>query len=190
MNEPEFPATSNAVVWLRPIQPEDYPFLRATELTGEIGARWRFRGSTPSPEQWSQSTWSNALAQFIVMSVEHNQAIGLVSLYDPNFQDGFASVAVSKFSTEDSSLRIMSATLLFLEYAFTNWRFRKLYFDVPEFNLGQFSGALKSHLRTEAQLKDHMFAAGRYWDRFTLSIFREQWEKSRFEFRALIGDQP
>lgn len=183
----EFPATSNGVVWLRPIQPEDYSFLRATELCGEIGARWRFRGSTPGPEQWNQSTWANSLAQFIVMSVGQNQAIGLVSLYDPNFQDGFASVAVSKFSVEDMSLRIMSATLLFLDYSFSNWRFRKLYFDVPEFNLGQFGAALKTHLQTEARLKDHMFAAGRYWDRFTLSLFREQWEQSRYEFRALIG---
>ncbi|HTU16030.1 MAG TPA: GNAT family protein [Solirubrobacterales bacterium] len=183
------PATANEVVWLRPIQPEDYPFLRAAELGGDIGSRWRFRGSTPGPEQWSQSTWASSLAQFIVMSANQNQAIGLVSLYDPNFQDGFASVAVAKFSPVDTSLRIMSATLLFLDYAFTNWRFRKLYFDVPEFNLAQFSAALRSHLSTEARLKDHMFAAGRYWDRFTLSLFREQWEQTRFQFRALIGGE-
>jgi len=186
-SQTQIPPTRNGVIWLRPIQPEDYSFLRQIELTGDLGLRWRFRGSTPSPEQWNQATWSGCLAQFIVMTVEENQAIGLVALYDANFQDGFASVAVSKFDGDDPTLRIMSATLLFLDYAFANWRFRKLYFDVPEYNLAQFGSALRSHLETEARLKEHNFAAGRFWDRYTLSLFRERWEEIREEFAALIG---
>ncbi|HTU14572.1 MAG TPA: GNAT family protein [Solirubrobacterales bacterium] len=180
------PPTSNGIVWLRPIRPEDYTFLRSLEMSGEIGVRWRFRGSTPSPEQWIQSLWGNSLAQFIAMSASDNQAIAMVSLYDANFQDGIASVAVSKFSIEDRSMRTMSALLLFLNYSFTNWPLRKVYFDVPEFNLEQFGMALKSELKVEAQLKDHMFAAGRYWDRFTLSLFREHWDEVKARYATLI----
>lgn len=126
-------------------------------------------------------------AQFMVMSVDQDQPIGLVWLYGQDFANGFASVAVVRFPTNDRSLRMTSATLLFLEYSFSSWPFRKLYFHASEVEVGRYRAALKTHLQTEARLKDHTFAAGRYWDRFTLCLFREQWERAQFEFRALIG---
>lgn len=179
------PATANRTVRLRPLMPEDQSFLRSIELGPELGSRWRFRGTTPGPEQWSQSTWSGALAQFVIVSASTGEPLGLVSLYDVDFRDGVGSIAAAKFSEADRSLRVVSGILLFLEYAFESFRLRKLYFDVPEYNLGQFGG-LESRLDLEARLKSHFFSAGRYWDRLTFALTREHWDLLRDHYEGLI----
>lgn len=166
--------------------PEDQAFLRAVELGPELGSRWRFRGSTPGPEQWSRSTWANSLCQFLVVSRQDGAPIGLVSLYDADFRDGIGFVAAAKFSLEDRSLKMLSGTLLFLDYVFASWRLRKVYFDVPGFNLDQFGFALRESLEVEARLKENLFAAGRYWDRYTLTLTRERWEEVRARYGPVI----
>ena len=166
--------------------PEDHAMLRAIEVGSEIAPRWRFRGTTPGPEQWLQSTWSNALAQFIIAAADSGRPVGLVALYDTDFRDGVGSIAATKFSLDDRSLLVICGTLLFLEYVFSNWRLRKLYFDVPEFNLDQFDSALRDALEVEGRLKEHLYAAGRYWDRYTLALTRERWQTLEKRFRSLI----
>ena len=127
------------------------------------------------------------MVQFVVMSKVENQPIGLITLHDVNFQDGYASVSTTKFSIEDRSLKMMSALVLFLDYAFRNWRFRKLYFEVPEYNMEQFDSTVREYLNVEARLVEHIYTAGRFWDRITLSLFARDWDDVRSHFAVLIG---
>jgi RimJ/RimL family protein N-acetyltransferase len=61
---------------------------------------------------------------------------------------------------------------LFTRYLFDVWPFRKVYFEMPEFNYRQFASASGGALRVEARLRDHDYYRGRRWDRLTLAAYR------------------
>src|SRR5882724_4934050 len=61
------PSLQGRTVYLRALTPNDYPHLHFAETSTELAPRWRFRGSTPSPEQWAQASVQSVLAQFLVV---------------------------------------------------------------------------------------------------------------------------
>jgi hypothetical protein len=154
---------------------DDYPYVRMLELSPELGPRWRFRGTTPSPQEWERQTWSNVLAQFMVIAREDTSALGLVTAYEANFQDGHAHLAAAKFDPDDRSPLMMFGIAQFIQYVFTCWNLRKLYIDVPEYNYEQFSSGEGRYFTIEGRLREHSYYDGRLWDRLILAVHREQW---------------
>jgi RimJ/RimL family protein N-acetyltransferase len=164
-------------VYLRPLTAGDYPYLQRVETSTELAFRWRLRGATPSPEQWAQTLWHQVLAQYLVVAELHQKPIGLVTVYRPNFQDGHAYLSAVRFERARASPLMILGVSLFVRYVFTSWNFRKLYMELPEFNLSQFESGLGRYFELEGRLRDHFYFAGRYWDQLTLAIYREVWER-------------
>jgi len=162
-------------VYLRAVTPQDFGFLHATETSGELGPRWRFRGATPSPEQWSHSTWGNVLAQFLVATTKDNSPVGMVAVHQANFQDGHAQLSAARFKPSDKTPSMMLGLAIFLQYVFGCWDLRKLYMEVPEYNYSQFSSGVGNFFEIEGRLRDHLYSGGRFWDQLTLAIYRDVW---------------
>jgi hypothetical protein len=139
--------------------------------------RWRFRGSTPSPDTWAQSIWAGVLAQYLIVARAQEVPIGLVLAYRASFQDGYAYVAAAHFSEKDRSPLMMFGTAYFLRYVFSCWNFRKLYMETSEYNFEQFRSGAGKLFEIEGRMRDHSFFSGRYWDELILSISREAWER-------------
>lgn len=173
---PVLPSLQGRNVALRPVGPEDYHSLRGVELSPELGPRWRFRGTTPSPEQWSQATWSSTLAQFLVIKRPSNKPIGVTAVHQANFQDGFAYMSAAHFEPSQPSPAMMIGLAIFLNYVFACWDFRKLYMEVPEYNYDQFSSVVTQYGQLEGRLRDHLYFNGRHWDLLTLAIYRDHWQ--------------
>ncbi len=70
----------------------------------------------------------------------------------------------------------MFGAALFLEYVFRGWSFRKLYFELPEFNLAQFSRGVNRLFVEEGRLREHLYYDGRFWDKVILALYRTTWE--------------
>jgi hypothetical protein len=164
-------------VVLRQVMPEDYRFLRAAELTGEHGVRWRYHGATPSPEEWARGLWQSVLAQLLVVAIDEPTPIGLVAAYRPNFQDGHAALAAQRFAMHRPSPLMMLGTALFIDYVFTCWNFHKLYLEVPEYNLSQFQAGGGRVLEVEGRLRNHHWYGGRRWDQVVMAIHRDVWQQ-------------
>lgn len=162
-------------IYLRPLIPEDDPALRAAEVTGELGIRWRFRGTTPSPEQWSHAAWQSILAQFLVVRRTDNRPVGLVMAYRANFQDGHAQLAVEMLERARRSPLLVLGAALFVQYVFTCWNFHKLYLELPEYNLAQFGSGIDRTFKVEGRLREHFYYAGRRWDQLVVALYREVW---------------
>jgi RimJ/RimL family protein N-acetyltransferase len=190
------PSIEGRHVFLRAVGPEDYPFMRLIETSSELGPRWRLRGSTPSPEEWAQSAWNGVLAQFLVISRKRNDAIGVVSVYEPSFQDGYARIAAARFDSTQRSPLMMLGFGLFIDYVFKCWNFRKLYAEVPEYNYPQFASGHERFFVIEGRLREHFYLAGELWDRLVLAVYRDSWEERggrlvRAErVDGLIGPEP
>jgi RimJ/RimL family protein N-acetyltransferase len=164
-------------VYLRPITPGDYPWLQNAELTSELAMRWRFRGATPSPEQWSEAIWGGALAQFLIAERQSDEPTGVVAVYRPNFQQRHAALAAARFDSGKSPVMILGIAL-FLRYVFACWDFRKLYLELPEYNYSQFASGLGRIFEIEGRLRDHNYFDGQLWDEVILAIYRDAWAKN------------
>jgi acyl carrier protein len=183
-------------VYLKPVTPSDYPFLQLLETGSDLAPRWRHRGATPSPEEWVQGLWSGVLTQFIVVGVTSAKPIGRVVIYHPNFQDRYAYFAAMRFEPGDRSPLMILGITLFLRYVFSYWQLEKLYMEVPEYNLPQFSSGLGRFFEIEGRLRGHLRTGGRSWDQLIVAMYREtaaaQGGRLRLDRgqRSAIGDEP
>lgn len=171
---PDPPPLEGRDVLLRPVEPADATSMRLVELSIELGPRWRFRGATPSPEEWTQSM-SGTLAQFVVVEKASGNVIGIVQIHGASFQDGYAELSAAKIGGLDRSPLLMFGVVMFVRYVFSCWNFRKLYMQVPEFNFSQIESGVDKFFFIEGRLRDHLFAYGRSWDQFQLAIYRDRW---------------
>jgi len=177
-------------VYLKPIDPSDYPFLQMVETVGDPAPRWRHRGVTPSPDQWAQVLWAGVLVQFMVVAVQSNKPIGRVVIYQPNFQDRHAYFAAMRFEPRDRSPLMVLGISLFLEYVFAYWPFEKLYMEVPEYNLDQFASGLGRFFEIEGRLRGHFRMGGRTWDQLILALYRANAIEHRERLREVREAEP
>ena len=171
------PSLTGRTVFLRPVNPDDYRFLHAVETSDQLGPRWRFRGATPSPEQWAQVNWSSSLAQFMVIGRQTDAPIGVLAVHQPDFQDAYAKISAARFEPAKPSPAMMLGLAIFVDYVFECWSFRKLYMEVPEYNFQQLASGVGRFFETEGRLRDHYYFAGQYWDQVILAIYRERWRE-------------
>jgi hypothetical protein len=56
---------------------------------------------------------------------------------------------------------------------FTTWNLRKLYMEVPEFNMNPLWSGAGSFFRQEACFREHDYYAGQFWDKYVLAVYRD-----------------
>ena len=162
-------------VGLIPVDQSHYSMLRQLEMSSSLGSRWRLRGATPSPEDYPRSLWAGVLAQFLIADRLQRAMMGLVACYDANMVGGYAYFAGTKFNVADRSPMFIEGCVLMIGHIFESWPLRKLYFDVPSFNLPLLRSGIGRFLMEEGILREHVYLAGRYWDQHTLALYRTTW---------------
>jgi hypothetical protein len=182
------PSLRGRHVFLRPVTPDDYRFLRAAELGGELAIRWRLRGASASPEQWAQNLWQSVLTQYLVVGSREPTPLGLVAVYQPNHRDGYAFLAAERFGPPRPVPAMMFGVALFIEHVFRCWDFHKLYLEVPEYNVSQLASGVGRLFALEGRLREHLWYDGRRWDQIVLALYRETWAReSRRLLAAAVG---
>jgi len=161
-------------VQLVPVTVQSVGFLYALAIDEKNGFRWRLNGTVPTIEAFHESLWLGVLAQFLVVERSSGNLIGTVAAYQADLNGGHAYIAASMSDgVSDTGIGI-EAVLVFVNFLFATWRLRKLYLDIPEFNLDQIGSGLGSILHEEGRLVGHTYYGGRFWDRVTLAIYHEE----------------
>lgn len=175
-------------VVLRAADRTDFDFLYGLASSPVMGFRWRYRGATPSPDLFAAQLWDGVLAQFTVLDRKSAERVGVVSLYNASFQNGYAYLALAGSPAYRSTGYMLEAALLFLDYAFRVWDFRKLYMETAAFNLPQFASGMGRLWREEGRLSDHEFYDGRYWDLVFLSIERSSFRSFASRYLDVLAE--
>lgn len=185
-NEVAIPALEGAATRLRPVSPSDLEFLYSICTAAPNGFRWRFRGSIPDRVTFANSLNDGILVQFLVERKATSEAVGLVAAYGASHRDGYAYIAaVSDPRLRGSGVALDGLSAL-IEYVFTLWPMRKLYFDALEFNYSQFERATLRVAHEEGRLRDHIFHGGKYWDLITGAIYAEAWHAHRHRLSLMV----
>lgn len=171
-------------VRLRPVTPADYTWLFALETDPAVIYRWRLQGITPSPEQFQRHLWQTTLCQFIVEERVNKWPVGLVMAYAADHVNQLAHIGFVSDPRFAQTGLATDGMRLFIDYLFMLWSFRKLYGESVSYNFEQFSPEnprldVEGLFRVEGVLRDHTYFAGQYWDKFIVSISRDDWTKHR-----------
>jgi len=171
------PRLATRRVALRTIGPSDLPFLYAVATDPATSYRWRYRGATPSPEQFAAELWHGVLCQYLVVHTEGGRPVGLVSAYQADLANRTCYVALLGDKAHDASGLLLESALLFVTYLFHTWDLRQIYAEVPGYTMDAFASGVGRYCREEGRLVDHSFHGGRFWDLHILAIHRADWEK-------------
>lgn len=170
------PQRSGRWVKLAPTTPNYYDFLYSLVADEAVGYRWRFAGSVPAREGFDRALWNNVLAQFVVLSTANGAPLGLVQAYNAELTQG-TGYAAQVMSAEAIGTGVgAEAFYLFAGYLFRVLPLRKLYLDVPEYNMPLVSSR-GIPFKTEGRLREHSYYDGRLWDRIVLALYRRDYER-------------
>lgn len=161
---------------LRPLAQNDYGYFYDLSLSAENNARWRYRGTTPSPERFVTDLWTGVQAQFVIETPEPRQRAGLVVAYNADMANGTVYLAALVDNDYHRKVWPMEGILLFVDYLLQNWNFRKVYAETPEFCAAQFASGAGTFFEEEGRLTQHQFFQGKYWDYITYALTRERWQ--------------
>jgi hypothetical protein len=160
-------------VQLVPMTAEYMEFAYRLATDEATGVRWRLGGGVPTPEADRDSLLGGVFNQFVVLERRTSVPIGHLISYGIDLNHGVGYVGGAMVDEAQASGLGIEATYLYLRYLFETYRLRKLYFEVPEYNLGQMAGGVGTIMKEEGRLRDHSYYGGRFWDRVFLALYRE-----------------
>lgn len=161
-------------VYLRLVEEQDYGALHRASIEPGSAFRWRYRGATPSIERFVAGLHDGVLVQHMVQAID-GPTVGLVVCYQASMESRTAYFGLLRTAETSQEGRMFEGLMLFIQFLFDTWDFRKLYAEVPEFN---FDGLLSANTRgidIEGVQRQHLFHDGRWWDQYLLALWREKW---------------
>jgi RimJ/RimL family protein N-acetyltransferase len=170
------PSRTGRWVSLVPVTNRFVEFLYQLAINEENGFRWLLAGAVPPPDVFQQNLWKGVLAQFVVLERRSSAPIGVVVAYNPEFNHGFAYLGADFAPTVETTGLGIEAVDIFIEYVFGTYNLRKLYLEVPEYNLPSMSHLAGGVFKEEGRLRQHTFYQGVYWDRHMLALYRQDFD--------------
>jgi RimJ/RimL family protein N-acetyltransferase len=153
------------------------------------GFRWRFQGRTPSRAEFSQMLWNGVSTQFVVIDNQSRTLLGLVQLYNPDTAARHAYVSALGRPPRAGDLGVfLEGLILVVEFAFNMFDNRKIYAEIPAFNVEQF-GPMARYFTKEAQLGDHVFHMGSYVPLEIWSVTRADWSEKAGRVVRWVGNE-
>lgn len=168
---------------MRPVSAADSQYLYSLATHPEVGSHWRFRGSTPSPEEFVRVLWHKTFLQYIVTRRDNPEPLGLVTLYNADFRNSFAYLSVILDPRLHGNGWGIEAIALFLEQAFNNWAFNKIYAEMVSTSLTRYKSTLGDLFVEEGRLIGHETYGSRREDLVILALYASRWKVHRL--RAL-----
>jgi len=174
---------------LDPIEPHEYDLIARMEALPPTDILYRNMAMTPSPGAFVESLWHGVSVQFAIRPAAGGDLVGLVACYNSDFRHGHATIAAHIFDDFRGRGWPIEGVVLFVNYLFFGFSYRKLYADVIDLNLPTLRGEAGRLVREEGRLVDHYFVAGEHRDRVTLAIHRTDWVRSRYWIAATAAQR-
>ncbi len=162
---------------LRPLAPEHVDPLYRSTFDPRWSHRWRFRGRSLSFEAFGRELFNGVHVQFAVVDrASESTFYGLVVGYNADLGNGHMWMGFQKVAGDAPRDAMTEAAMLFIQYCFNHWELRKIYFEVPGYNMKLFGGMAALGLAVEeGRLVDFYFHDGVRHDQVILSVSRGTW---------------
>jgi hypothetical protein len=149
--------------------------------SGANAFSWRYRGHTPTFEEFCNSFQVGVLVDFVAF--DSNIPVGCCLMYNYDGHTRHACIAaIVSPNLIGTAIRPESVAAL-CWHAFRTWDLRKIYAEVPSFILfgvapdGEIDSAPLYKFSIEGQLTNHYSIAGEYVDIFIVATERLAWNQ-------------
>jgi hypothetical protein len=122
------------------------------------------------------SFWSDALLVLIAERRSDGAHLGYLSATRADFRNGHCYVSVFIVGRFQRTVYAAESAVLFMAHIMRLFPFRKLYFEIPEFNATQVNHAIQSVGTVEGRLLEYEYCDGRFWDSLIVSVGRSEIE--------------
>lgn len=151
-------------------------------------AYWSNRRALVPIEQAKEEFYADLRGDMHVFQmISHSKygEIGAIYSYDAQFVDQHCWVTT--YLEEEHRNRGLGAvaTAMFVDYLFTYFSFRKLYFDVYEYNVPSLSSLESFGLKVEGSFPEHRYFNDKWHSLKRLALYRESSEKVRALLRRM-----
>ncbi|MCU0309760.1 MAG: GNAT family N-acetyltransferase [Acidimicrobiales bacterium] len=119
------------------------------------------------------------LCNFLVVRNGSGQVIGIVAAYQADFRNGHAYIAQYIFPDFHGVAWPLESMVIFIDYLFLVFPFRKLYGATIQNSANRFETAFGEVWIEEGRLTEHEYVNGAYVDLITVSVTRERWARHR-----------
>lgn len=109
----------------------------------------------------------------IIETASSRRPAGMIYSYQADYLNGYTYLCTFLDAQYRHSFYGAEASLLFTDYLFSSFPFRKLYAEVYEHNLPSLRNIIKSGWVEEGRLKNHRWRLGGYKDMFIYALYRE-----------------
>jgi RimJ/RimL family protein N-acetyltransferase len=178
-------------VKLRPLSRRDYPTFFQWRADVESLHLWSSERRVPTFEEYANEL-ETLLATTITLLIltPRDEPIGFVQAYHLNHSQGWCRFLIYVSPEHRAAGYVLEAPMLFGDYLFSNFNFRKVYADVFEYNDDVLRMLTAGGFVEEGRLKQHIFFGGQFWDLINLALYRRGWEelKERLGF-GIFADQ-
>jgi RimJ/RimL family protein N-acetyltransferase/aryl carrier-like protein len=168
--DPLVPVLETPALRRTPLQPNDVPLLYGLAVRPENCFRWRYHGTPPSPERFTEELWAHVLTQYVVRRVDDDQLVGHVA-YGANQNTSHAYLGALFHPKYTGAGVAAELVALFARHLFQVFPLRKLYMEIPGFNWDQLRSGEGRHFHTEGVLRGHVYYAGRHWDQHICAVY-------------------
>jgi len=153
----------------------DFEQLYFAALEPVNGFRWRYRGRTPSMEEFIQGLSVGSLSEYVFVRSDTNQLGAYCVAYEHDANAGHCAFAVQRLNFDTAfDTCVIESVGLFLNYLFETFSLRKVFAHIPEYNFPSF-GLLLDVFEREGERAEYHWYGGRHWSEVTISTGRQDW---------------
>jgi len=129
------------------------------------------------------------VTQLMIRRHGTDEPIGTVYAYDANVVDGYAFGTIYLPQTYRRQRFGIDALIVFIDYLFAYFPFRKLYSEVYSYNHHSFAMMQSAGAVEEGRLREHRYFDGHYADLYRFALYRRDWPGIRAKCQSFVLSQ-
>jgi RimJ/RimL family protein N-acetyltransferase len=165
------PVVSGLRAEVRSVRPSDFHDIADLLSDGDVAPTWRLRGSWGSADNVVESLLGDAGIAAVFRHKKTRSLAGVASLYSMNFQSGHCFLAFAAHREQMGTAG--EGLLLFLRSGFEISGVRKIYAEIPAFNMTSYQSALRHAFTCEVTIPGRDLHQGESLDVHILSTTLE-----------------
>lgn len=153
-------------------------------LNDQLINLWLLAGSFPlewlREKEWFDLRGKDKENVALAIETKDDKHIGNIGLHKINWVSGLAEIGIVIGDKDEWGKGYGSeAERMIIDYAFSSLNLRKIYGQAFAQNLGSIKALEKNDFQEEARLKKHYYKNGEYQTIVVMSLFREDWQKTK-----------